>query len=56
MSIKRQHDVVELQITVDDTILMEILKSQANFGGIKPRNQTMSVHLLAEEEKKSALG
>lgn len=35
MSIKSEHYVVELQITVHNAIFVEILESQADFGGVE---------------------
>jgi hypothetical protein len=35
MPIQSEKDVVEFQISVDDTILVEIFQSQANLGGVK---------------------
>lgn len=37
MTIQCQQDVVKLQITVDDSVLVEVLQSQADFRGIEPR-------------------
>jgi hypothetical protein len=37
MSIQRQEDVVKLEITVDDTVLVEVLERQANFCRIELR-------------------
>lgn len=36
MTIKGQQNVIQLQITVDDAVLMEVLESQADFRGIEP--------------------
>ena len=36
MAIKRQQDVVELQITVDNAVLVEILESEADLSGVEP--------------------
>jgi hypothetical protein len=35
MPIEGQEDVVELEITIDDSVFMEILQCQAHLGGIK---------------------
>jgi hypothetical protein len=37
VSIKSQEDVVELQITVDDTILVEVLEGETDLGSVEPR-------------------
>ena len=37
MAIQSQKNVVKLQITVNDTILMEVFERQANFCGIEPK-------------------
>lgn len=36
MAIKCKQDIIKLEITIDDTILVEVLDSQANFGSIEP--------------------
>ena len=36
MSIEREHDVVEFEIPIDDAILMEVFKSEANLSSIEP--------------------
>jgi hypothetical protein len=36
MSIKSQKNIVQLKISIYDTVLMEILQSQANFGSVEP--------------------
>ena len=36
VSIERQEDVVELQISVDDPVLVEVLQRQTHFGGVEP--------------------
>ena len=35
VSIQSKQDVVELQVTIDDTILVEVLQRQTYFGGIE---------------------
>lgn len=35
VSIKSKHDVVKLQITVDDAIFVEILEGKADFGSVE---------------------
>lgn len=37
MTIQGQQDVVKLQITVNDSVLVEVLESQADFRGVEPR-------------------
>lgn len=37
VTIHGQQNVIELQITVDDTVLVEVLKCQADLGGIEPK-------------------
>lgn len=39
VSIKCQENVVQLQITIDDIVVMEILQSQADLGGIEPEEK-----------------
>ena len=34
--VERQEDIVELQITVDDAVLVEVLERQAHLGSIEP--------------------
>lgn len=41
VSIQGQKDIVEFQVTINDSILMEVLECQANFGSIE------SAHCLA---------
>lgn len=36
MAVQCQQDVVKLQITVDDSVLVEVLQGQANFRGVEP--------------------
>lgn len=44
MAIKRQQDVVELQITVDNAVLVEILKSEADLSGVEPVSLLIDCH------------
>lgn len=41
VSVQGQKNIVELQVTINDSILVEVLESQANFGSIE------SAHCLA---------
>lgn len=36
VSVEGQEDVVELQVTVDDIVVVEILQRQTDFGSIEP--------------------
>lgn len=38
MSVKCQEDIVELQVTVDDAVLVEVLECQANFRRVELRS------------------
>lgn len=35
VSIQSQQNIVKLQVSIDDPILVEVLESQANFGRVK---------------------
>lgn len=47
MSIQSEQDIVEFQITVDDSILVEVFESETDFGGVEPatdrRNQYLNI-------------
>lgn len=45
MAIQCQEDVIKLQVTINDTIFMEVLESQANLCGIKPARQNVNFQL-----------
>jgi len=40
VAIESQHNIVKLQITVDDAVLVEILQGQTDFCGIKSAMQS----------------
>lgn len=42
MTIQCQKDVIKLQVTIDDAVFVEVLESQADFGGIKPVQEHVS--------------
>jgi hypothetical protein len=48
VTIKGQQNVVQLQITVDDAILVEVLESQADLGSIEPRCRESIYRAVAE--------
>lgn len=35
VSIQGQHDVVELEVTIHDTVLVKVLQGQAHFGSVE---------------------
>lgn len=37
VTIQGQQNVIELQVTVNDTVLVEVLECQADLGGIEPK-------------------
>lgn len=41
--IKGQQDIVQFQITIDNTILVEVFKSKANFRGVKPAKKKKTI-------------
>ena len=51
MTIQGQQDVVQLQITVDDAILVEVLERQQNFSRVEPA----LVSLLSALQRTSAV-
>jgi hypothetical protein len=50
VTIKSQQNVVELQITVDDAILVEVLESQANFRSIEPSSKGLISRVTTENQ------
>lgn len=53
MTIQSQQDIVELQVTVDDTILVEVLERQADFGGIESRTLVSAFPITVNKQGKS---
>lgn len=55
MTIQSQHNVVELQVTVDDTVLVEVLERQADLGGIESKDRVLVYSGLQELDCDSIL-
>lgn len=47
MTVERQHDIVKLEITVDDAIFVEILQRQAHLSRVEPVSTSATIQPLA---------
>jgi hypothetical protein len=56
MPIKRQENVVELQITVDDAVLVEVFQRKANLSGINSYPVSTLLHSEYREYLLSSFG
>jgi hypothetical protein len=50
VTIQGQQDVVELQVTVNDTVLVEVLERQANLGSVEPRTLRLAFPSTIEQQ------
>lgn len=43
MTVQGQEDIIELQVTIDDTVLVEVLERQADFRCVKSSRISIGV-------------
>lgn len=56
MSVQSQENIVKLQVTVDNTVLVEILERQTDFSGVESVIVSSIPHNIKTQDLLSALG